>query len=656
MKQTCLLLAAFFICLTAGAQTRYLDEVFSDVTVTSNIQYGTNVTVITVAAGLPPTEQPLVLDLYEPAGDTETDRPLLMMFHTGNFLPVYLNGGAQGTKTDSAVVELCTRYAKMGYVVASVDYRTGWNPLAATQEERTIQLIQAAYRGVQDSRTAVRYFRKSVAEDGNPYGINDSKIALGGDGTGGYITMASAGISSYNDIILDDGGMPISKFWYDPGSGSQVPMVVESIHGNPDATNDAYAPAEAGGFQLCVANHVGYDSDFDFQFNLGGALGDLNWLDEGDIPMVSFHCPHDPFAPYETAVLIVPTTQEPVVEVSGAYDVHQEINSYAANNNAAFADADIEDAASAVNNGWSGLFPVFNNYVDGSPTEPFDSSPWQWFDEAAVQAYDDAEGTTILASQLSLNPTMGEAEAMFWIDQIVDYNSPRMGLALGVLTEGQINSNGVRYIDEVFADVEVNSGVVYGNNITVIPGLTGNPPAAEDLICDIYSPAGDTETDRPLILYFHTGNFLPQYVNGSAVGNRTDSCAVAICTEFAKKGYVVASCDYRLGWNALAGTQDERTLQLIQAAYRGVQDSRTAVRFFRKSIAEDGNPFGVADNKIAMFGEGTGGYITMASAGISELQRHHLCTDAGHIPSQKFCYDPGDPAHPFPMVIEGSPR
>ena len=165
-----------------------------------------------------------------------------------------------------------------------------------------------------------------------------------------------------------------------------------------------------------------------------------------------------------------------------------------------------------------------------------------------------------LATQLTLNPTMGEAEAMFWIDQIVDYNSPRMGLALGVLSEGQINSNGVRYIDEVFTDVEVTPGVVYGNNITVIPALQGAPPAAEDLICDIYEPAGDTESDRPLILYFHTGNFLPQYVNGSAVGNRTDSCAVALCTEFAKKGYVVASCDYRLGWNALAGTQDERTL------------------------------------------------------------------------------------------------
>ena len=41
---------------------------------------------------------------------------------------------------------------------------------------------------------------------------------------------------------------------------------------------------------------VDYSSDFDFQMNMGGAMGDLNWLDEGDMPMVSFHAPHDQFA------------------------------------------------------------------------------------------------------------------------------------------------------------------------------------------------------------------------------------------------------------------------------------------------------------------------------------------------------------------------
>ena len=28
---------------------------------------------------------------------------------------------------------------------------------------------------------------------------------------------------------------------------------------------------------------LGYSSDVSFQMNAGGALGDLNWLDEGDV-------------------------------------------------------------------------------------------------------------------------------------------------------------------------------------------------------------------------------------------------------------------------------------------------------------------------------------------------------------------------------------
>ena len=646
-----ILFSALIACLAVmqtQAQTRYLDEVFDDVSVTSDVVYGENITVIPALQGFPPMMEDLKLDLYEPTGDTETNRPLLLAFHTGNFLPPYVNGGALGTKTDNYIVEMCTRYAKMGYVVASVDYRLGWNPLAGTQEERTIQLIQAAYRGVQDSRTAVRFFRKSDAESGNPYGINPDKIGMIGDGTGGYVTLASATISDYNDIIVDDLGNPISKFWYNPGDGSYIPMVIESIHGDVNATTDTYAPASSGGFQLCAANHVGYSSDFSFQMNAGGALGDLNWLDQGDVPMVSFQCPHDPFAPYETSVLVVPTTNEPVVEVSGAMDIHEEINGYAENNNAIFADAGLDDAGSPANLGYDGLFPVLNSYVDGMPTEPFDSSPWQWWDQAPVAAYDAANGTNILATQLTLNPTMGEDEAMGWIEQMIDYNTPRMGLALELVTESTIDG-GVRYIDEIFEDVTVDAGIVYGENITVIPALQGFPPMAEDLLMDVYQPANDSETDRPVILYFHTGNFLPQYVNGSALGTRTDSSVVEMCTRFARMGYVVASVDYRLGWNPLAGTQTERTTQLIQAAYRGVQDSRTAVRYFRKSIAENGNPWGVSGDKVAMFGEGTGGYITLASATISDYN-DIILDDAGS-PIAKFWYNPGDGSY-IPVVIE----
>jgi len=415
---------------------RYIHNVFDEVVVSQDVAYGTNISIITTTLGMPPAPENLLLDIYEPAYDTLEERPLLLYFHTGNFLPQYANGSAVGKKNDSCAVAICTEFAKKGYVVASCDYRIGWSPVAATQEERASSLVQAIYRGVQDSRTAVRFFRKSQNEDGNPYRIDGDKIGMIGDGTGGYITLASATINNYADIILDDLGQPITKFYYDPGDGSSIPMVIEDIHGDPDATTDTFAPASSGGFQLCMANHLGYSSDFNFQMNLGGALGDLNWLDEGDVPMVSFQCPHDPFVPYETAVLVVLTTNEPLVEVSGAYDIHSKINGYATNNNAVFAEIGLSDPATALGNqGWDGLYPIMNNYnANNVPTEPFDASPWQWWSEAALGAYDDANGTSYLPTQLILNPTMGPTEALDWIYQIVDYVSIRMALSLSLVS------------------------------------------------------------------------------------------------------------------------------------------------------------------------------------------------------------------------------
>ena len=430
------------------AQVRYINEIFTDVDVTSDVLYGTNVTVAPLlqSSTALPVAQPLVCDIYEPAGDTEVDRPLIIYIHTGNFLPQYLNGSAVGTKTDSVAVELCTRYAKMGYVVASIDYRAGWNPFAATQAERTSQLINAAYRGVQDARTAVRYFRMTEDTMGDPYGIDPALIGYLGEGTGGYVSYAASTISDYDDIILDDAGLPIAKFWNGtPGEADYIPMVIEAVNGDPEAITDGYAPAGVFGpdpVQLCIANHVGYSSDVEFQINLGGALGDLNWLDPGDPAMISFQCPADQFAPYTTAVVVVPTTNENVVEASGAFDIHSEINAQAApNNNAAFQSLGLTDAFSAQaaangNMGMDGLYPVLNDYVNGSPTQPFDGAPWQWWDVATTQMVDSANGSTIAATQLTLNPNMGPLEGRAYCDTIVGYSAPRLAGLLGLASTG----------------------------------------------------------------------------------------------------------------------------------------------------------------------------------------------------------------------------
>src|ERR1051325_6455977 len=122
---------AFIISASAFAQNpidtsggRYWANIFPNVTVTSDILYGSNVDV----SG---NTQPLKLDLYEPTGDTVENRPLLVLAHGGSFIA--------GSKTDQDVSELCARFAKMGYVCASINYRLGLGfPIDSTHAGKAV--------------------------------------------------------------------------------------------------------------------------------------------------------------------------------------------------------------------------------------------------------------------------------------------------------------------------------------------------------------------------------------------------------------------------------------------------------------------------------------------------------------------------------------
>ena len=91
-----------FIGLNATAQTRYIDNVFDSVTVTSDVVYGQNVTILPMLQQQPPAVAPLLCDIYEPKNDTLTDRPVIILMHTGSFLPAVLNGQATGSKCKQA--------------------------------------------------------------------------------------------------------------------------------------------------------------------------------------------------------------------------------------------------------------------------------------------------------------------------------------------------------------------------------------------------------------------------------------------------------------------------------------------------------------------------------------------------------------------------
>ncbi|MBK9491252.1 MAG: hypothetical protein IPO07_22535 [Haliscomenobacter sp.] len=119
------------------------------------------------------------MDVYTPAGDSDTKRAVVMYFHTGIFLPPLLNGGITGARSDSSVVEFARRLTRLGYVVVVPTYRLGWNPVAPNQNVRTGTLLNAAYRGIQDARSCIRFLRKSIAENSNPYGIDADKWYCG---------------------------------------------------------------------------------------------------------------------------------------------------------------------------------------------------------------------------------------------------------------------------------------------------------------------------------------------------------------------------------------------------------------------------------------------------------------------------------------------
>lgn len=421
----------FFLTLTLttlslqAQQGLYLEPQF-DVEVTTDITYGVNATILPLLfqqsnEAIP---RPLIMDVYEPVGDNG-DRPVMLVFHTGNFLPFPQNNGTGGTIRDSTVVELCTRLAQRGYVAASIDYRLGWNPVDPSQDFRKFFLINAAYRGVQDARTAVRFMRK-LAVDGdaqgniNPFQIDPSKVGIWGVGTGGYIVAATATIDAYQEIV-------IPKFLIDLGTGP-VPMVIEGVNGNIFGTSVGTVPPGypvlPEGDTLCYPNHVTYangdpiSSDIGLAVNNGGALGDISWIDENTPPWVSFHTPQDPFAPYTTGVLKVPGTGDPddpsddfaVVEVSGSYDIQARTNEFGNNDLFDMIDPDLldySDVANSRNDGNKGLFPL--------PTsDPLDSAPWDFY------AADNPNAS---------EPPMPERARMYW-DTIMAYTGVRACLAL----------------------------------------------------------------------------------------------------------------------------------------------------------------------------------------------------------------------------------
>lgn len=272
-------LAIFFAAAsTVNAQEcssgRYTDpNHFPDVTVTTAVQFGSNTA---VSGGT----QILRMDVYEPTGDVLQDRPVVIVAFGGSFVA--------GDR--SQVADLCIRFARLGYVAIANDYRVGFFlPNEATT-------TRAVMRGSHDMKACVRFLRKTVAEDGNPYRIDPDRIIVGG--------VSAGAISAIHAAYLDQ--------------ESEIPAILQG------------EAASLGGVEG-NSGTPGYSSDVLAVYSFSGAIGDTLWIEPGDHPLASVHENGDGTVPYgtqEVSVIGIPTG----LIASGSRDIHVRTNSLGIDN------------------------------------------------------------------------------------------------------------------------------------------------------------------------------------------------------------------------------------------------------------------------------------------------------------------------------------
>ncbi len=224
--------------------SRYLEQVFEDVEVTTDVLFGNNTTI----GG---NEKELLMDVYYPAGDEAASRPVVMVAFGGSFI-----GGDK-----EQLGWMCRDYSKRGFVAVSIEYRLYDLPLFPLPETEDMQNVVT--KSVGDMKAAIRYLREDAAAD-NTFNIDPDWIFVGGVSAGAICALHTAALDDTDpfDEVLDS-----------------LLILNGGIEGNS-------------------SDNFEYSSEVQGVINFSGALADASFLDAGDPPIVSVHDDMDGTVPY----------------------------------------------------------------------------------------------------------------------------------------------------------------------------------------------------------------------------------------------------------------------------------------------------------------------------------------------------------------------
>lgn len=154
-----LILGFLFLGIGSRAQERYQDQVFEQVEMQTYPYFSK-------------PDEDLLVDVYQPQGDTETRRPLLLYVHGGGF--------AGGERDQARHQEFCQKMAKKGYVSATMDYTLVMKGKSFSCDRPADEKIETFLLTARDISRAVRFFIEKRTE----FGIDTTQIVLLGSSAG----------------------------------------------------------------------------------------------------------------------------------------------------------------------------------------------------------------------------------------------------------------------------------------------------------------------------------------------------------------------------------------------------------------------------------------------------------------------------------------
>lgn len=134
----------------------------------------------------------------------------------------------------------------------------------------------------------------------------------------------------------------------------------------------------------------------------------------------------------------------------------------------------------------------------------------------------------------------------------------------------------------------------------------------QNLIFNIYYPEQrlDSFKLRPLIVLVHGGGYSGGSLNGLD----------EYCLGFARRGYVAATVEYRLGWNRGAEPCDGDPNSMLLAFYRSLQDVHAAIRY----LVANADEYGIDTSWIFAGGMSAGAFTTSNLAFFQQAEIDHL--------------------------------